>query len=397
MNKVGNFMTWKRTLLLVVAAAFVGLLVFLLLPEPLQVDTAKVATGPMQVSVDDQGETRSHDRFVLSAPVAGRLMRIEVHDGDSVQENQLLAQIAPLPMSAREQDELEARVASAEALHREAEQRVRGALTDLTQATREDARLRKLVAGGFISPQAAEQANSTVAAATIEADAARSRVRAAAAEVKVAKSGLNSGRAARAAGGGLVQIRSPVQGRILRIHDASERVVAAGTPLITVGNLNGLELLIPLLSSEAVKVKAGMPVLVEGWGGREILRAQVRLVEPFATTKVSALGIEEKRTNVVADLIDPPGPLGDGFRINARIVIWSTEQAVKVPSSALFRCGDGWCVYAVEDGRATRRSIHIDHRNQYDAEVVKGLEAGQVVVRYPGNQIQEGARVQERP
>jgi HlyD family secretion protein len=236
-----------------------------------------------------------------------------------------------------------------------------------------------------------------VITASIEVDAARSRARAAAADVKLAQSGLGIARKDGPGAVRLVQVRAPVAGRILRIQDASERVVAAGSPLLTLGELDRLEVVIEFLSSEAVKVKAGMPVLVEGWGGDKALRAKVRLVEPFAATKVSALGIEEKRTNVIADFVDSPGPLGDGFRITARIVTWQAEQALKVPSSALFSCKDGWCVFTVEDGRARRRTIDVGHRNPLEAEVLKGLQAGQVVIRYPGNQLQEGARVRVRP
>jgi len=395
--KRGLAMTWKRMLAIAAALAAVGLIVLVLLPQPLEVDAAQIVTGPMQVTVDDQGETRSHDRFVLTAPVAGRLMRIELHDGDAVVENQLLAQIAPLPLSAREHDEISARVASAEALQREAEQRARHADEDLGQARKEFERQQKLVKDGFIAPQAAEKAGNMVVTSSIEVDAARSRARAAAADVKVARSGLGTTRTEGPGAGRLVRVRAPVAGRILRIQDPSERVVAAGSPLLTLGELDRLEVVIELLSSEAVRVKAGMPVLVEGWGGDKALHAKVRLVEPFAATKVSALGIEEKRTNVIADFVDSPGPLGDGFRITARIVTWQSDQALKVPSSALFSCKDGWCLFTVEDGRARRRSIDVGHRNPLEAEVLKGLQAGQVVIRYPGNQLQEGARVRVRP
>jgi HlyD family secretion protein len=389
-------MTWKRFLAVAAATAALGLVALLLRPQPIEVDASQVVAGPMQVSVDDQGETRSHDRFVLTAPVAGRLMRIELHDGDAVVENQLIAQIAPLPLSAREHDEIVARVASAEALLREAQQRVHHADEDLSQARREFERQQKLVKDGFIAPQAAERAGNLVVTSSIEADAARSRARAAAAEVKVARSGLNTAKGVGPGAGKLVQVRAPVGGRILRIQDPSERVVTAGSPLLTLGDLEHLEVVVELLSSEAVKVRPGMAVLVEGWGGDKALRAEVRSVEPFAATKVSALGIEEKRTRVIAGFIDPPGPLGDGFRITARIITWQADKVLKAPSSALFSCKEGWCVFAAEDGRARRRSIELGHRNPLEAEVLSGLEAGQFVIRYPGNQLHDGARVRVR-
>ncbi len=384
-------MTLKRVLLAVVAIALVALLVVLWMPSPVEVDAADVQAGPMRVTVDDQGETRSHDRFVLSAPVAGRLARIALHDGDAVTGGQVVAEIAPLPLSTREREEIVARVAAADALQREAEQRVRHADEDLAQAQRELERTRRLFAEKFVAPQAAERAQNLERTAASEAEAARQRARAAAADVQAARAGLAATRA-----GGLVQVRAPTAGRILRVHDASERVVAAGTPLMVVGDLAHLEVVVELLSSDAVKVAAGMPVLIDGWGGDRALRATVRRVEPYAVTKVSALGIEEKRVNVVADFVDPPGAIGDGYRITARIVVWQAEQVLKVPVSALFRCAEAWCVFVVDGGRARRRTVEIGQRNLTEAEVRAGLEAGMRVIRYPSNAVEEGVRVNVR-
>ena len=384
-------MTLKRVLLAVVAIALVALLVVLWMPSPVEVDAADVQAGPMRVTVDDQGETRSHDRFVLSAPVAGRLARIALHDGDAVTGGQVVAEIAPLPLSTREREEIVARVAAADALQREAEQRVRHADEDLAQAQRELERTRRLVAEKFVAPQAAERAQNLERTAASEAEAARQRARAAAADAQAARAGLAATRA-----GGLVQVRAPTAGRILRVHDASERVVAAGAPLMVVGDLAHLEVVVELLSSDAVKVAAGMPVLIDGWGGDRALRATVRRVEPYAVTKVSALGIEEKRVNVVADFVDPPGAIGDGYRITARIVVWQAEQVLKVPVSALFRCAEAWCVFVVDGGRARRRTVEIGQRNLTEAEVRAGLEAGMRVIRYPSNAVEEGVRVNVR-
>lgn len=387
-------MSWKRALGVAAALALAVGLVVLFMPAPLAVDAAPVQTGPMQVTVDDQGETRSHDRFVVSAPVAGRLMRIGLHDGDVVSEGQLLARIAPLPLSPREREEIGARVASAQAVQREVEQRARRGEEDLAQAKREHERVRKLVQEGFMSPQAVEQARNAEVGAASEVEAARFRARAAAADVRVAQSGLASLRATGA--GAWVEVRSPMAGRLLRIPDASERVVAAGTPLMTLGDLGALEVVVELLSSEAVKVAPGMPVHIEGWGGDRALRGKVRRVEPFAVTKVSALGIEEKRVNVVVDFVDPPGPIGDGYRVTARIVTWQGERVLKVPASALFRCAHAWCVFIVDGGRARRSTIEIGQRNLLEAEVTSGLGEGQIVIRYPSNDLADGARVRTR-
>lgn len=389
-------MVSKRILWTVLAVIGLAALIYGLLPAPLEVETALVQTGVMQVTVDDQGETRSHDRFVLSAPVTGRLLRIELHEGDAVAENQLLAQIAPLPLSQREHSEITARVASAEAVAREAEQRVRRADADWAQAQRELTRVNQLIQDGFVAPQAAEQARNLVVTAASELEAARFRVRAANADVKVAKAGLSAMGTAGRGAGGLVPVPAPMAGRVLRVPDPSERVVAAGTPLMTMGNLGRLEVVVELLSAEAVKVAPGMQVLVDGWGGQRVLRARVRRVEPYAVTKVSALGIEEKRVNVIADFVDPPELLGDGFRVTARIVIWQADKVLKMPASALFRCAGAWCAFVVEAGRARQRQVEIGHRNLVEAEVLRGLPAAAQVILYPGNEVSDGTRVRLR-
>ncbi len=375
---------------IVYAGAIVAALLlaaYFLWPAPVRVELGHVEQGSMQVTVDEEGETRSHDRFVVTAPVAGKLARIELDDGDPVRENQIVAQIAPVPLSVREHHEQEARVAAAESQLRSAEEVARHAQEDLAQAKRESARVARLVKEGFMSPQAAEQAHNAEITTANELDAARYRAKSAAAEVRLAKSGLIAGQ------GGLFPVRSPIAGRILRIPDKSERVVAAGAPLLTVGDLSKLEVVIELLSSEAIKVQPGMAVILEGWGGGQPLHARVRMVEPYAYTKISALGVEEKRANVVADLVDPPQALGDGYRVKARIVVWAADQAIKVPASALFRCGESWCAFTVENGRAKRREVKIGQRNADEAQVLAGLAPGEAVIRHPANQIEEGVRV----
>ncbi len=378
---------WRKIAYGAAALAALTLTVLFLRPAPLRVDAGLVERGSMQVTVDEQGETRSHDRFVVTAPVAGRLQRIVLHDGDAVQVNQVVAQIAALPLSVRERDEQTARIAAAESRQREAEELARHAEEDLAQARRESARVERLVKDGFVSGQAAEQAQNTEVTISNEVKAARFRARSAAAEAKLARSGLS------VAEGELFKIRSPVAGRILRIADPSERVVAAGTPLLTLGDLSKLEVVIELLSTEATQVQPGMPVLLDGWGGNQVLKARVQRIEPYAFTKVSALGVEEKRTNVVADFVDVPQALGDGYRVKAHIVVWAADAVTRVPASALFRCAETWCAFVVEDGRAKRRVVTIGHRNAQEAEVLGGLVAGETVIRHPANEIDEGARV----
>jgi len=380
----------RKTMYLLAAIAALMLITLMLRPEPLRVDTGQVQQGSMQVTIDEQGETRAHDRFVVTAPVAGRLTRIELHDGDAIHVDQVIAQIAPLPLSMRERDEQSARIAAAQSRQREAEELVRHGKEDLEQAKRERKRVESLVKNGFMSAQAAEQARNAEVTIANDLVAARFRAKSAAAEVRLAKSGLIAVEGGKDA---LFKVRSPVAGRILRIDDPSERVVAAGATLLTVGDLSKLEIVIELLSSEAVKVKPGMPVIIDGWGGSQPLMAKVQRVEPYAYTKVSALGVEEKRTNVIADFVDAPQALGDGYRVNAHIIVWSADRVAKVDASALFRCGEAWCAFVVEKGQAKKRVVKIGQRNAQEAEVTEGLAPGETVIRHPPNQIEDGVKV----
>jgi HlyD family secretion protein len=326
--------------LIYIAAGLVILAGFtlLFLPGPVPVEVSKVSIGPLQVTVDEDGETRAHDRFIVSAPVAGRVARIELHEGDPIARDQVVAELWPLPLSAREREEQLARISSAEAQRREASERVRQAVASHEQARRERTRMEKLAEGGFVAQQEAEQARLTESTSANELEAARFRERSVEADLKAARAALLA-LDTTGSGSARVIVRSPVAGKVLRIPEKSERVVAAGAALITVGDPNRIEIVVDLLSTDAVKVKAGMPVLLEAWGGDQPLRARVRVVEPYGFTKVSALGVEEQRVNVIADFVDATQSLGDGYRVEAKIVIWSSDKVLKVPVSALFRQG----------------------------------------------------------
>lgn len=374
-------------------AAVVVLVIYMFgRPAPIPVEVGKVTVGPMQVTVDEQGETQCKDRFVITSPVSGNLARITLRDGDPVTKGEVLALIAPVPLSVQEREGQQARIAAAEGELASATELVHRAQADLAQARRDSARTAKMVKDGFVSPQAAELAQTKETSLADELDAARYRAKAAAAQVRLAKSGLLAERATR---GTLFKVRSPVAGRILRITDRSERVVQAGSVLLALGDISKLEVKIDLLSAEAVKVRPGMPVILKNWGGSEPLHARVRMVEPYAYTKVSALGVEEQRTNVIADLVDPPASLGDGYRVDAHIVIWQKDKVLTVPASALFRCADKWCVFTVEKKRAKQRVVKIGQRNDEVAEVLGGLKAGEVVIRHPANEVADGVRVKE--
>jgi HlyD family secretion protein len=376
-------------LLAVLAAGLLGWL--LLAPAPLRTELAALSVGTMQVSVDNQGQVRIHDKFVLAAPVAGRIARSELDDGDPVSKGSLLATLYPLPMDPRQRGQAEARLASARALAREAGLRVRRAASDLQLAGSERARIERLVAERFVSPQAMDKAQAAEAAARADAAAVREREQAALSDVRAAEAALI------AADQSPLALTSPVDGYVLKVHEKSERSVAAGAPLVSVGNPANYEIVVDVLSTDAVKIRPGQTMWLDDWGGAASLRATVRLVEPVAFTKISALGVEEQRVNVIATPVDPLGALGDGYRVEARVVIWEAEKVTTVPGSSLFRVGADWHVFVVEGGRIRERAVGVGQRNQEQAQIRSGLAQDARVVRFPGKQMKDGMRVEPLP
>jgi HlyD family secretion protein len=383
----------RKLLYAVLGAVAIGAIAWGFVPDPIPVEATIVQRGPLRVTADEDAETRAHDRYVVSAPATGRVSRIELHEGDAVRAGQVVARIWPAPLTVREREVQLARIAAAEALVREAQERVRHAEADYEQAKRERLRVDRLVREGFMSSQGAEQSRVQETTSANELQAARFRARAAQADADAARAVLLAVSDDRGAAQTVIPVRSAVGGKVLRIPDKSERVVSPGAPLLIVGDPGRLEVVIDLLSTEAVKVKPGMPVFLDGWGGDRPLQARVRVVEPLAFTKVSALGVEEQRVNVIADFVDPPGPLGDAYRVEAHVVLWNGADVLKVPASALFRRGENWNVFVVDGSRARRREVTIGHRASLEVEVASGLSAGERVLRHPSNDIEEGRRV----
>jgi HlyD family secretion protein len=386
-----------RIVLVAVALAIAAVIIAALRPSPVRVEAVPVVEGPMRVTVDEEGEARAHDRFVLSSPVAGRLERVELHEGDPIAKGQPVATVEPSPLDPMQREEVLARVGSAEASRREADEQVRRARADYEQCRRERARAEQLVEDGLISVQTLEQAKTAEVTSKSEIEAAVFRAQAAAAEVEVARAGLLALDSARHDAERLVTLRSPVKGRVLRVVEKSERVLSAGSPIVVLGDAHRLEVVVDVLSTDAVNIQPGATMLLEGWGGDVALRARVRTVEPSAFTKVSALGVEEQRVNIVADFVDSPGPLGDGYRVETKTIIWETDTAVKVPLSALFRSGERWCVFVAASGRTERRTVEIGHMNQTEAEVLGGISVGEFVIPHPPSELEDGERIQLSP
>jgi HlyD family secretion protein len=391
MNEMKKFL--KRVTYLIFVVAAVAALIIAFLPSPMKVETVRAGRGPMQVSIDEEGEARAHDHFVIAAPIAGRLMRIDLHEGDRVTRGAVVAVILPAPVEPQRREEILARVQNAEALKREADERAERAGADYEQAQRERARAEQLAKAGIGSTQTFEQARNAEITCRQELEAAKFRAIAAASNVRGAKAGLMAIEIEQRNSQRVVTLSSPVSGRVLRITEKSERVVAQGAPIIVVGDPKKLEVVVDVFSVDAVKVRPGMVVSIENWGGERPIEARVRAVEASAFTKVSALGVEEQRVNIIADFVDPPESLGDGYQVEARIIIWQAKDVLKVPVSALFRHEDGWSVFVIEHGKAKRRDVEIGHRNQSEAEIMKGLEAGAQIVLHPSNEMKDGAQV----
>jgi len=355
--------------------------------------------------VSDEGETRVRDMYVVSAPVPGRMRRIELEVGDPVVADQtLVARIEPSDPSfldVRSAAEARAGVDAAAAARTHAGAQVRRAQAELDFARAEYERIRALARSHTVSENeldSAQRRARTAEAALAEAQAAR-QVRES--EYQVARARLLAPSAARerVADCDCVSVYSPVNGRVLRIVNESEGVVGSGTPLVEVGNPDLLEVVVDLLSADAVRVQAGQRVLIEAWGGDEPLDGVVQRVEPFGFTKVSALGIEEQRVNVVIDITSPRerwARLGHGYRVEPRIVLWESSDVLRVPLSALFRQGERWAVFVERDGRAELREVEIGQGNGLHAEVRSGLEAGERVVLHPADRVSPGVRLAER-
>jgi HlyD family secretion protein len=382
----------RRLITLGALVAVGGGVAFLMRPRPLTVETARVAVGPLRVTIDGEGRTRVRDRYVVTAPVAGRLERLALRAGDRIARGALIARLAPLPLDGPSQAAGRARLAAAEALAREAEARIAQARPASTDAERNLARARTLEQAGGISPRELERAELALRTAQQDLAALEARSRAAAADVQAARAALlplecENDRAA------TVLVRSPVAGRVLAVPEESERIVGAGAPLLEIGDADQVEVVVDVLSSDAVKIQVGATVWIEEWGGEGALRACVREIEPSAKTKVSALGVEEQRVDVLLDILDRAPRLGDRYQVEARIVLWESDSVLTIPASAVFRSDGQWQVYVVRDGRARLERIAVGHRSPAAIEILNGLRRGDQVIVFPSDEIVNGKRV----
>jgi HlyD family secretion protein len=368
-------------------------------PEPLPVDLARAVRGPMEVTLDEDGETRVQDRFVVSAPVSGRLQRIELDPGDPVIKDQtIVARLTPAEpplLDPRMRAELTAAVAAAVAAADQARAERDRAAAMLERARATLRRQQALLDAGAVSRDDVESLQTGAATAEDALRAATLAVARADQETRAARARLQ----APSAGGRPVDVLAPVNGVVLRRLRESEAVVPVGEGLVELGNPDQLEVIADLLSTDAVQVQPGNRVRIEQWGGDRPIHGSVRRVEPAGFVKVSALGVEERRVNVVIELSDPAAAraLGDRYRVEVRIVVWRADDVLKVPVGALFRRGKGWAVFVVQEGRAVLREVGVGRRNNEEVEILHGLSAGDVMVLHPPDTLASDAPVVARP
>ena len=393
----------RWVILLGIAAAVVALVVYGLMPRPVMVNVSKVTRGALRVTVEEEGKTRVQDRFVVSAPVSGFVRRITLDVGDKVTRGQVVAQLEPLRstvLDPRSRAEAEARVESAKAALAAAKENARVAVASDDYARAKMERTKKLHESGIASKDEWERVGS-------EERQSRSTLKSSEFAVEVAHSDLDaartqllysSGEGGRGPGG-KIAVRAPVEGSVLGIPHKDEGVVEAGRPLIEIGNSRALEVEVDVLSSDAVRIRPGTTVHFDRWGGDGLLEGKVRTVEPAGFTKVSALGVEEQRVLVIADITSAPAlweQLGDGYRLEASFLLWEGDGILQVPASALFRYEDGWAAFVVNGGRAKRRIVTVGRRNGLVAQITSGLDEGETVIPHPSDQIEDGTRVRKR-
>lgn len=389
--------TWIIMLVLIVAALGYGFR-----PQPRQVDTATATRAPMRVTIEEEGKSRVIDRYVITAQVAGTTCRIDLNVGDTVKKRQVLVNISPLQSQAldpRTYAQAQAKVAAAKAALSAAEQNVDAARADADFATNEVQRLAPLAEKGHVSVGQLDQAQAVKRSAIAALRSAVFAVDVAKYELEAAQTALQYTGDQVADTADIIPVRAPIDGRILKLQHECEGVVAPGTPLLEIGDTRSLEIATDVLSADAVKIKPGMPVLYERWGGEMPLEGQVLRVEPVGFTKVSALGVEEQRVLVISGITSAPEQwqtLGDGYRVESRFILWQQADVLQVPLSALFRSGNQWALFVINDNRAERRVVKVGQRNGLSAQILEGLQEDEAVITHPDDTIEDGVRVKSR-
>ncbi|MDP2142269.1 MAG: efflux RND transporter periplasmic adaptor subunit [Gammaproteobacteria bacterium] len=386
----GNSKRWLLTLLVIVGVGV--MIVWSSRPQPVSVETALVEQRELIVSVQEQGRTRAREPFTVAAPVSGQLLRTTLIEGDRVINGQIIASIAVAPENQRTEAVLRAALAAAEARVAAAQATLSEADIVLQRAQQESQRREQLFGSRMIGQEERDAYRQAADAAQVRLVAAEAGLAAARADVESARSQLigYGGRGPE----GEIPVLAPTDGYVHRVFEKSERVVAAGTPLFQISRGESMELVVDLLTQEAVQVSQGDRMLISGWGGAQTLEGRVHYIEPEAFTKFSALGVEEQRVNVIGELVGTNPGLGAEYRIEAAIVVWENPAVLTVPTSALFRRDESWHVFLVEAGTAVLRAVQTGQRSAEYAEVLQGLQAGDEVVVFPSDLVTDGVSVQ---
>ena len=385
--------------LFLLAAAIATVLA--LRPRAAVVDGAQASRGPLVVAIEESGMTRVKDRYVVSAPVSGNISRVALEPGDPVREGDVLAVIVPALsplLDERTRAEAEGRLSAALSAEGQARAHASRAAVAKELADQELGRVQRLAASGSVAQQAVDLAAFEARMRLQEASSAEFATKVAAEEVRIARATLGRG-SDRSGRDRHVDVIAPVSGSVLRVHQKSASVVPTGALLVEVGDPTALEVVVDLLTTDAVHIEPGTPVTIEGWGGDVPIAGRVRRVEPSGFTRPSALGVDEQRVNVVIAFTDPRekwATLADGYRVEARLVLWRSDDVLKVPQGAVFRHGDGWGTFRVDGGVARLTPVVIGHRGESEVEIVSGLPAGARVAVHPGDRVKDGVRVEER-
>ncbi len=397
---------WRRSIfwLIILILLLVGLFIAFR-PQPIAVDLTKVQRGPLIVTVEEEGETRVRDVYVLSAPVTGHMLRINAEVGDDVIAAQtIVAQIKPIDpefLDIRSEEEARAAVQAAEASLTVAQAQLVEAESEFEFAVTELERANKLIKKQVISERELDTAKRDYKTKNAAVNTAKASVRARQYDLVQAQAHLVSPADIQPDDKDCecITILAPVSGKILQVLHESEGVITMGTPLVEIGDPTNLEIVVDFLSYDAVRIQPSQRVIIEEWGGEFALQGIVQRIEPFGFTKTSALGIDEQRVNVIIDITDPQEiwqRLGHGYQVDARVVLWESDSVKKVPLTALFRDGDTWSVFVEQQGRARLQHIDIGQRNGLEAEILEGLSEDSQIILHPSDQIIDGVRIKPR-
>ena len=389
----------KHPVIILIAVLIIGLLAWGFWPQPVLVEAAAARRAPLTITIEEEGRTRVIDRYVISAPVDGVACRLQLDVGDRVEQNQVLLGITPLEsqvLDPRSRARAGAQVAAAQSAL-EATKEQASALEAAAQlAEIEFKRLQALVEEGAVSRDVFDKAATKVQTTSAAKRSADFNVEVARYELQAARTLFEYTADRSRDPAERVPVRSPITGRILKLAHECEGPVQTGEPLLEVGNPSSLEVEVDVLSADAVKLKPGIKVLFERWGGEHPLEGVVRTVEPVGFTKISALGVEEQRVLIISDFTSPAElwqRLGDGYRVEARFILWHQENILQVPASSLFRYQNGWAVFVVENNRAERRTVKVGQRNGLLAQIIEGVNEDEVVINHPSKEIEDGERV----